>query len=462
MNRKITSAMFFFALCLFMTAQGRAEMVVTLQEAVAQALNRSDSIIAGAKRLESASYQRREALGYLLPKVSLQERYMKTDTPAYVFSTKINQEAFTLTDLGGAPDSFNDPDSVDDFETTLEVEQVLFSRRAFLGAEMADRNEEAASLQFLREQHEAAFRVYEAYLMAVTAEAYLETAESAVKDAEEHLRLATLAVDAGTGLEADRLRAEAALGEVRRMDLKVRNDVELARRGLGLAMGVEEPVRPAPPTLERDKPDLARLEAAVLRRPDIMAMTEQVSNAKRNVGLMESEFLPDIGLFGALQANDPDAPFGTQGTSYRVGVGLKWNLFNGLSSSAKRSSALAEYEVASQMLEGMKKKGRFSVREAYLRAAEAESGLAISASALHASEESARLMRLRYENGLASMVSLLDTQAALNRTRSEVVKTEMEFFRSLGRAKHEAGLLFDELNPPSEGGPLKPENGRGL
>ena len=246
------------------------------------------------------------------------------------------------------------------------------------------------------------------------------------------------------------------------MNLKVRNDVELAQRGLGLAMGLEEPVQPARPTLEREKPDLQRLEAAVLERPDIMAMTERLRNAKRNVGLMESEFLPDIGLFGALQANDPDAPFGTQGTSYRVGVGLKWNLFNGLSSSARRSSALAEHEAAARMLEGMKKQGRFSVRQACLRAGEAESGLEISASALKAAEESARLMRLRYENGLANMVSLLDTQAALNRARSEVVKTEMEFFLALGRAKHEAGTLFDELRPPSEGEQLKPDNGRGL
>jgi len=438
----------------FLHTQAQAETEVTLQEAVERALVRSDQVIAGMKRVESAGHRYAEAWGHLLPKVTLHERYMKTDTPAYVFSTKINQEAFTLEDLGGAPDSFNDPDTVEDYETVLSLEQVLFSRRAFLGTEMAGAEREAARLRFSREEQEVVFRVYEAYFNSLMAEAYLETAESALQDAEEHLRLAKVAVAAGTGLEADRLRAEVALSDARRLKLKVLNDVELSRLRLGLAMGEDDAIRPLRTSLSGERPELSSLEAALPERPDIRAMEEQVLNARRNVRMMESEFLPDIGFFGALQANDPDTVFGNQGTSYRVGIGLQWNVFSGFTSAARRASARADEEAASRMLAAMKKQARFRVHEAYRRAEEAEKSLDLSNSALLAAEEGARLTRLRYENGLTTMVSLLDAQAALNRARSDLVRTEMEYNLALGRARHEAGTLLLELAGPLGAGRL--------
>jgi len=451
MIRHIRTVLFTSAVLALAMGQGHAETVVTLQEAVMKALSRNDMVLAGAKGVEGARYRTREARGSLLPKVTLQERYMKTDTPAYVFSTKINQEAFTLQDLGGAPKSFNDPDAVEDFETTLSVEQILYSRKAFLGVQMAGLSEEAKRLQYSRDRQGVVLRVYEAYLSSLMAEAFLETAETSVQDAEEHLRLAEVSMSAGTGLEADRLRAQVALGEALRLRLKVSNDVELSRRGLGLAMGGEEPARAAPGGAPDRLPDLDALEAAVLDRDDIRAMEKQVLNAKKNIAMAESEFLPDIALFGAFQANDPDAPFANSGTSYRVGIGMQWNLFQGMSSASRRAAARADYEGAEQLLSGMKKEARFRVRQERLRAVEAEQGLKISRDALNAAEESVRLIRLRYENGLTTMATLLDAQAALNRARSEVVRTEMEYLTAVGRAKYEAGLLLNELSGSDAG-----------
>ena len=84
----------------------------------------------------------------------------------------------------------------------------------------------------------------------------------------------------------------------------------------------------------------------------------------------------------------------------------------------------------------MTKEARFRVREAWLRLKEAQAGIAIAESALAAAEEGVRLVRVRYENGLAPMVTLLDAQSALNRARSDAARAHA------GAASAQGELLF--------------------
>ena len=182
---------------------------------------------------------------------------------------KINQGNFTTADLQGAPATFNNPEPIGDFQTSITLTQPIYSRRAILGVEMARAEAGAVNLDRERRREEIAHQVMQAWLGAKAAEAYLETAMRAEEDAAEHLRLANVAETAGTGLASDRLRAEVALAEARRMRLTVENDLEIARRGLGLAVGREEALAPAEAAPVIAPPDLETLIAGAgqSRRP---------------------------------------------------------------------------------------------------------------------------------------------------------------------------------------------------
>jgi outer membrane protein TolC len=416
-----------------------AQQRLTLAEATAEALAKSDVLRAEDARVSGAAAAVAAARGNLLPTIAFEERFVTTDNPAYDFSLKINQGNFAPADLQGAPGTFNDPGAISDFQTSITLTQPIYSRRANLGVALARAEAGAVNLDRERRREEVAHQVLQAWLGSQAAEAYRETAIRAEEDAAEHLRLAGVAETAGTGLASDRLRAEVALAEARRMRLTVENDLEIARRGLGLAVGREEALAPAESGPALPAPDLETLVAGAGRRADLRALEARVSNAHRAAKLAGAARLPELGLTGSLQANDPDTPFGTAGTSYTVGLGVTWRLFDGFRTRSAEAQAEAGARQAESALAALTKVARFRVREAWLRLKESQAGVAIAAGALAAAEEGVRLVRVRYENGLAPLVTLLDAQGALNRARSDAARAHAGVAAALGELLFRAG-----------------------
>jgi outer membrane protein TolC len=422
-----------------------AQEALSLRQAITAALRDSDLLKVEEGRFAAAAAGADAARSFLLPKVVLEERFLRTDNPAWDFSTKINQGAFTTADLQGAPASFNDPPPISDFQTSLTVTQPLFARRATLGLAMARGEASAAAQDRTRRREEVAHGALQAWLGSTAAEAALAAAAKAEEDAAEHLRLAEVAEGAGVGLVSDRLQAGVALGEAKRMRLAAENGLEIARRGLGLALGRETAVAPGADDLGAAPADLEALLARVPDRADLRAMGERVDNAGRDVELARAERLPEVGLFGSLQANDPNRPLGTSGTSYSVGVGVTWNIFAGGHAAAAERQAEARRGSARDALAAMAKEARFRIRESWLRWGEARESLRLAAEAVAAAEEGVRLVRVRYENGLATMVALLDGQAALNRARSDEARARAGAGAALGELKFRSGVLLAEV-----------------
>ncbi|HBC89403.1 MAG TPA: hypothetical protein DCZ94_20880, partial [Lentisphaeria bacterium] len=68
-----------------------------------------------------------------LPKISLEERYLRTASPTYAFMTKLSQQRIALADF--APENLNHPSAVNDFQTAITLEQPLYVRKANIGLE---------------------------------------------------------------------------------------------------------------------------------------------------------------------------------------------------------------------------------------------------------------------------------------------------------------------------------------
>lgn len=441
-----TASLFVVAFLILLSAQAtKAAEPVSLKAAVMAALESNDMLEAEAARSEAARRQADYAKSHLYPKVMFEERFMRTDNPGYDFMTKINQGRFTGADLAGAPGSFNNPEAINDFQTSLSVEYPVYVKRARLGYLMAGAEAGAVDLDVGRARENISYEVYRAFLGALMAEAYLDTAKAAEHDAAEHLRLASVMEQSGVGLASDRLRAQVAAGEASRNLIKVQNDVEIARRGLGLLMGVDQPVEPTHETLPEGEPDNDALLTAIEGRADIRAMAARVENGETNVQFAAAGHSPNVAIFGSWQANDHNMPLGMEGTSYRVGAALSWTIFDGAATAAQKAGARAELARAESMFEGMKREARFRVAEASLRLKEARKSLVIAEAAVKAAEEGVRLIEMRYENGLAPMVALLDAQTALDKARSDAVRVRMELLMANGDLRYRAGTLLAEL-----------------
>jgi outer membrane protein TolC len=77
---------------------------------------------------------------------------------------------------------------------------------------------------------------------------------------------------------------------------------------------------------------------------------------------------------------------------------------------------------------------------------EARKNIELAYEALKTSEEGARLLKLRYENGFSSLSDLLNTQTSLEQARAGVVERSNAYKVALAALSLESGTIFHDLN----------------
>ncbi len=429
--------------------------VVDFPGAVARALRKNAGMTAAGYEWASAKKEAEVARGHYLPNLSFEERFVRTDIPAEAFALKLNQKNLTNSDFLDA-DNFNNAPPINDYVTTFTVEQPIFAPRAYLGYRMADREAQATGLDVSRKREDTVYRVLQAYLQILTAKEYIQVAEQGVSDAREHQRIAEVKEKAGVGLASDVMRAGVFLASAESTRVTARSRLALAQVELGLAMGEPggtrvDAVAPPPPLPEPGSLE-ERISAVRDSRTDLRASSLRLANAETNTTLRKSDYLPEVGLVGAYRIDAQDGVFSPDNHTWKVGVGLSWNLFDGLRREAEVARASAEAGRAREDYRGAIDYAAFQVTQAYLSVEEASRRVTIARAAVTAAEEGMRLVRTRYENQLARMIDLLDAQTALNGVRAGLVRAENDLRQSRAQLEYSSGTLLAWALDVSGGG----------
>lgn len=427
-----------------------AERTVSLSDAVRLALERSHHLRASESSVRSLEHDVGIARSQALPSIIVEESLVRTDIPSYVFSYKIDQERMTGVDMAKAPASFNDPNPISDFRTSLSIEQQLFAPRTGIRTDMARVEVEASRLRLQRHREDVVFNAVTAYIEVQKALAARASVEAGFREAEENLRVAKVREDAGIGVRADVLRAGVALAAMQAKKVRAGNDLKIARTRLALAIGGEygeevgvkgDDVTLSPPT---DSAALAR--KALDARSDIRDIEKRLDNTKNLERLARADYLPTLSLSGKYQLDDRDIPFGSDGQHWMVGATLRWEAFDGFRRRAEEAKAHEARTMLREQLEAYRKEVAFRVNEAWLRMSDAAQRVEIAGKSLAEAEEGSRLVAKRFENSLTTMAEVLDAQAALDEARAALVQAEKDRSLAIATVWHSAGLLMGELN----------------
>ncbi|MDO5652567.1 MAG: efflux transporter outer membrane subunit [Brachymonas sp.] len=189
-------------------------------------------------------------------------------------------------------------------------------------------------------------------------------------------------------------------------------------------------VPPMPNTLSRFAEIGAGLPSDVLlRRPDILAAEQQLVAANANIGAARAAFFPRVTLTGAfgrastgLEELFGGPAFSTWSFLPQISVPIfDWgrNQANLNAAKAGRDIAVAQYEKAIQT-------GFREVADALAGRATLTDQLAALEAQAAASREAYRLSELRYRNGIASYLHLLDAQRALYASEQALVGTRLQ------------------------------------
>jgi outer membrane protein TolC len=438
------AAVFFFPAILEAVPAIAWTQTVDFPQAVERALRGSPSVAAAGFGYASAREDVRTARGYYLPELVFGSRFVRTDIPAEAFALTLNQGSLAAADFSNV-ENLNNPPPRNDYVTTVTLEQPVFVPSVYVGNRIAKAEAEASGLDLTRTREETVYQVLTAYLDVLTARSYAAIAEQDLSDAKEHLRTAEALEGSGMGLASDVLRAKVFVASAESARVGAESRLEVAQRRLSLAMGEAdaEPVDvTGPPPEFPDTGSLEELQAAAKARPDLRAASVRVANAGNREELRKAEYLPSVGFLGAYQVDAESNPFAVDNRSWKVGVGLKWNLFDGMRREAGVSRAASERRKAEEQYRGERDNAAFQVADAYLGVRDARRRSGIVRAAVASAEEGLRLIRARYGNQLARLLDVLDAQTALNRARADAVKAENDLRQSRARLMYVSGTLL--------------------
>jgi outer membrane protein TolC len=348
-----------------------------------------------------------------------------------------------------SPGSLNHPEARGDFKSALRLELPLLDFGIATGVDLAQKDAEAAGVSLDAAREQVAFRVYNAYLDVRKARAFHEIAGQALADAQEHGRLAGVREKDGIGLKSDQLRAATELSEARQQLLTAHNDLLLARMRLNLVVGGPQgealdigdtPGLAPPPAVQGELIALAQRS-----RPDLRGAEKAVQRGELGVRQAREAYLPTVYASAGYQVNDRDLPLGYDNDSWNVGVNLRWELFDGTRRSHEKEKAELSRQAAAARLENGRREVALQVTESVLRRQEAAGKLESARAAVQASQEGMRLVALRFQNGLSPMVELMDAEAALNRTKANLVEVENSDLRSAAQLYYTAGVFLTEV-----------------
>jgi multidrug efflux system outer membrane protein len=179
----------------------------------------------------------------------------------------------------------------------------------------------------------------------------------------------------------------------------------------------------------------------LLRRADLVEAERRLAAANARIAAARAEMFPSIALTAALGGESASLSnlFSSGAGIWSVGLALTQPIFAGGRLEARTDAARARER---QILAGYQKTIQTAFREvraaisAQARARESYDAETVRAAAL---AESARLARLRYDNGIASQLDVIDAERGLLAARSARIEALRQYraavadlFRALG------------------------------
>lgn len=428
-------------------AESGAVRVMTMKEAITMALENNHRVRSSSLNVRSSVHMAGIATSRYYPQLSLEESFGASNSPTQTFMMKLDQGRFSQNDF--LIHNLNHPGTWRSFMTALTLTQSLYDPTVSPNRDMADQELRKAQSGYEGVQQDVAFQLFALHLDGVRAAAQVKAVEQAMLDAAENVRLARLREREGVGLRSDLLRAETHRAAVEQQLITAANNHTLAmlRMALVLGLGEGDLVDVAGPEIALSPScSLEELFGVALReRRDLRQTRADREKGEAALRLARGAYLPTLDAVASYQLHSREHPFGSDNDAWLAGVNLKWQIFDGFRRDNECQRALASQLAAVEELEAKIAEVRLQIRESCLRREEAARQREVARKALASAEETVRLLSRRYENSLATMLDLLDSQTALNQARSRLVDAEADYSFSGGRVYHAAGIFLKEI-----------------
>lgn len=434
-----------FASVVALSAQvAQAQQPLTLRVAAEIALQEHPTMEAIEARQDGAAANIEAAKAGRLPRISLEESYMRSNNPVFAFGTLLNQRRFGEENF--AITSLNNPDSVQNFQSLLRVEQVLFdASRTKHAIRLARLQAELSAEERRRRESEVLLGVVRTYFAVALAAGNREAASETLISAEADLVNAKSRFEAGMTTRADVLSLEVFLAEAKQQQIAAKRDEEIAAAALNEALGLDQSTpRAASTPLVRAAPPSGVLEDYLARaaenRPDLDQARLVSSLAEARTAQAKSALLPQVVAQGLLEA-DRGRFVDQAGGNWLLGATLKWDVWNGGRNRARLKASRFQEAESSALSRQAASRAELAVRQAWAEWRSAAEQLEVAESAVDSAEEGLRIVKNRYDAGLENVTTLVGAETALSSARFRQLAALYRQRTARAALDHEAGVL---------------------
>ena len=399
-----------------------AQELLTLAQAIAAATGDSDEIGAAGAAARAAEQRASQARAGWLPRVELSQSWQRGNQPVFVFGSLLAQRQFANADF--ALRNLNTPDPITNRRTAFSLEHVVFdggrTRAEVRTAELAADIARGAERQVRHDMALAATRAYGAVLRAGAEHA---AATRAVSAAEEDVRVAEARREAGTGTEADVLSMRVHLAAMRARALEAASAVRITRVELNRLTGapLDREFATMEPAVSETQhvPAAPSIARALQQRPDMAEAQLRLDIGRAMAARARAALLPQVAAQAGYEWNDGRR--GSAASAWIAGINIRMNLFEGGAALARvreSTHAVARAEAERRRID---RAVRVEVLTAMEQVASARARHDVARSAVAQARESQRMIRDRYEAGLAPASDAIRAATATLETEAQRV-----------------------------------------
>ncbi len=292
--------------------------------------------------------------------------------------------------------------------------------------------------------------VAKAYFALRALDAQVERTRRALALREDGLKLQQKRFDGGVISEFDYRQLEAETASARAQLPPLERDREIQEAALSVLLG-RSPREILENGISRSAAEDGRLLAVVvpsglpsellLRRPDLVEAEQRLVAANARVAVARSAYFPSIQLTGVLgsEAQMLSSLFSGPAGIWSLAAAVAAPIFAGGRLEAQVGAAEAREKQALAGYQGAIQNAFREVRAALAAQARARESVEAEAARTAALGAALRLARLRYDNGLASQLDVIDAQRSLlaaEMARHEALRAQRaavaDLFKALG------------------------------
>ena len=394
-----------------------APAVWSAEEAVRFALANSPDSQMGRQRIEAAQAAIVLEKSAAYPQLSLVGQYGQTNNPMYSFGNILNQHEFSQ----GI--NFNHVGRTDDLNNSLQLGYRFFDGgRSQAGLHAAEAGAAASRFELTAVQERLAFEVVQAFHLIEQCEEKIKIAQAETESVAAALAYAQARFEEGVLLHSEVLDLEVQQARTREARLLARHDLARAQliflNLLGLTGG-EVHIAPEPATAQEtpsaDTPG---------KRAELASLDAQLSAAQERLRQTRAGRYPSLDGYAAYGV-DQGSITGGDGNFWQAGIKLQYNLFDGHRQEAETARASAGLSEIGELRRKTELAIGLEISQARLTLGDAEERLALSAQSVTSAEESLRIKRERFAEGLLLATDLIDaqnrlTETQLNRSQAEI------------------------------------------